>query len=37
MLIFVAFGIQESDAGFGICKFKFYSGMLLVKITYEFN
>ena len=28
---------QESDAGFGISEFKIYSGLLFVKIIYEFN
>ena len=38
ILIFVDFGIQESNAGFGISELKFYSGYLLLKkITYQFN
>ena len=35
--VFINFHIQESDAGFGICGFKFDSGVLFVKITYKFN
>ena len=31
--IFLNFRIQEGDACFGICKFKFYNGVLLVEIT----
>ena len=34
ILIFVDFGIQESNAGFGICELKFYSGVPFVKKDY---
>ena len=37
VLIFMDFLTQESDAGFGISEFKIYSGLLFVKIIYEFN
>ena len=33
IFIFVDFSILESDAGFVICEFKLYSGVLAVKIT----
>lgn len=34
ILIFVDFGIQESNAGFGICELKFYGGVPFVKKDY---